>query len=554
VIRTKDNPRLDKLLLLAIFAVLSVSTITWNLADKTPPPWDPSDHISAAYDYYRALANADPGGFAEEFVGSPRFYAPLVHLGSALFFLGLGASRVAAILINLVSLGALLISVDWIGRRLFSSRLAVLAALLASCYHFAAWLLHDAFLDYPLIAIVSVSVALLIRADDFTSIRRAIAFGVVAGLGMLTKQTYPFFLLAPSLYVAFRVIRGRNRSGIINLVLACFAAAAVAAIWYVPHFKDVIDIYNVNRLAARSENEAPLFSFASNVYYLFGLISPQMQIPLAILFVAGLVYSLRHRRKECAILHLWLAGGLFCFSLIANKDLRYTAPVLPAAALISISWLAQSRLALKYQNAKRAVVIVTALWALASFFNAQWPRPGMGWHIDSPRFRWMVFARNYFTLDHRPLDDDWSVPQIVSTVAELAPSRKTASVRDPAPAETVSPPTNSIAADDLPRLGVVVNLPYLNPSSVALYARLMARERAGPPLIMIEWLVAESTLDRLGDCDYILVRTGLDQAEWVAPVERTVEAMIKSAPERFEKAASFPVPLKAAEAVVYRVR
>src|SRR6185503_10424851 len=89
-----------------------------------------------------------------------------------------------------------------------------------------------------------------------------------------------------------------------------------------------------------------------------------------------------------------------------------------------------------------------------------------------------------------------------------------------------------------PVLGVVVNLPYLNPSSVALYARFLASERAALPMI-----------DRLDDCDFVLVRTGLDRADWVASVEREVERLIRSNPDRFVRAAGFPIPLDSAEAV-----
>jgi 4-amino-4-deoxy-L-arabinose transferase-like glycosyltransferase len=83
--------------------------------------------------------------------------------------------------------------------------LSVLPALIAACYHFSAWLMHDAFLDFPLTAAVTVSFALLIRADDFRVRRYAVAFGVSAGLGLLVKQTFAFFVL-PALYVVIRIL------------------------------------------------------------------------------------------------------------------------------------------------------------------------------------------------------------------------------------------------------------------------------------------------------------------------------------------------------------
>lgn len=544
------KPHLDRLLLIAVFIVLSASTVMWTLEDKTPPPWDPADHISAAYDYYRSLAHLDFAGFYHEFFVKTHHYPPLVHLVTAVVFLITGASRLTGIIINLISLAVLLASINWIDRMLYRAERrpllspGVLAALLAVCYHFTAWPLHDAFLDYPLTAIVTLSFALLVRAGDFQERRAALWFGVAAGLGMLTKQTFAFFLLLPSLYAAVCVLRSRERKAIFNLALAVLVALTVAALWYGPHLKDVIDIYRINQEGAVSENEAPLLSFMSNAFYTHSLLSHQIQGPLAALFLLGLGWSLTRFRRESVMLYLWLLSGILSFSLIANKDIRYSVPVLPAAALISVCWLRAKKRIEDKQGSKTlralkpALAACAAAWALASFFNAQWPPGGMGYYIDTPRFRWMVFARNYYGFDHRPLSDDWGVPETVQTLIDLNPSIKARFEGKP-PGEEVM-------------LGVVVNLPYLNPSSLMLYSRLMAPERAGPPLLKIDSLVSDSARDRVERCDYLLVRTGLDRADWVAPLERYVERLIRDNPARFTRVAAFPIPLEEAEVVIYK--
>jgi hypothetical protein len=544
----------------------------WTLRDRTPPPWDPSDHIRYAYDYYRLLAHADFAGFAREFFTTRHYYAPFVHLVSATVFLILGASRLTGIAVNFFSLAAMLWGVASISRRLYADApavdskvsaappvaISVLPALIAGCYHFSAWLMHDAFLDFPLTAAVTVTFALLIRAGDFRSNRNALAFGVAAGLGMLVKQTFAFFFILPALYVIGRVLWTRDRRAIVNLALAAVVLTVIAAVWYAPHLQDVIAIYHENQRAAASENEAPLYTFDSNFFYVHALLSMQMQLPLALVFAAGLVYSLVRCRNKSLILYLWLVSGIASFALVANKDIRYTVPILPAAAILSVCWLrgfkpragsAQSAAGTVTGNAARilkpALVAIIAAWSFVSFFNAQWPQPGFSKAIDTPRYRWMVFARNYFGYDHRPLDDDWSVPEIVRSVSGLSREVSTATdisaiiIKDD---EVHSPPV----------LGVVVNLPYLNPSSVALYARLLANGRAAAPLIDVRWVNEPSMIDRIADCDYILVRTGLDKADWVASVERDVERLIRDNPEQFVRVASFPIPLEEAEAVLYR--
>lgn len=554
MIREKLRPHFEKVFLALIFVALATSTILWTLNDKTPPAWDPSDHIRYAYDYYRLLAHADFQGFAREFFVTPHFYAPFVHLVSAAVFLAFGASRLTGIGVNLISLGAMLWAVASISRRLFASQdsitdvreppkqiaLSALPALLACCYHFSAWLLHDAFLDFPLTAVVTVAFALLIRADEFKVRRYAIGFGVAAGIGMLVKQTFAFFFILPALLVVFRVLRTRDRRAILNLALAVLVLILVAAVWYLPHMHDVIEIYRENQRAAVSENEAPLFTFDSNFFYIHALLSMQIQLPFAILFVAGVIYSLVRCRRQSLILLLWLLSGIAVFALVANKDVRYTAPVLPAAAILSTCWLREFR-----QNGttllravKLALVAIVAGWALVSFVNAQWPAAGYGTAIDTPRYRWMVYSRNYYGFDHRPLNDDWGVPEIVRAISDTHPEDTSGA--------------HAEARHSSPVLGVVVNLPYLNPSSVALYSRLLGSGRAAPPLIDVRWVVEPSMLDRIPDCDFLLVRTGLDKADWVAPVEREVERLIRDHSDQFIQEARFPIPLKDAEAIIYR--
>jgi len=584
VTRTWWTANCKKLLLASIFIVLSSSTIVWTLRDKTPPPWDPADHIRYAYDYYRLISHLDLSDLWHEFFVAPHFYTPLVHLTTATVFLICGASRLTGIGSNLISLAVLLPSVSWITERLFTQSQSqyrseagadspailagVLAAMIAACSHFSAWLLHDAFLDFPLMAAFAGSMALLIRADDFRSRRSALQFALAAGLGLLVKQTFAFFFVLPAVYVVIRVLRSRDWRAILNLVLAGVLIALIAAIWYGPHFQDVIAIYRENQRAAIDENEAPLFSFDSNFFCVHALLSRQLQLPFALLMVAGLIYSLFRLRRQSVMIYLWLASGLGMFALVANKDVRYTVPIVPAAAILAACCLHPllSNRAGAARIAGRALAVAVAVWSLVSFFNAQWPGSGMGTYINTPRYQWMVFARNYYGFDHRPLEDDWSVPEIVQTVAALGTQRaadgheesKPEAPRAASPKQGASPPEPAARPVDQqtkqPTLGVVVNLPYLNPSGIALYSRLLAPGRAPEPLLRIQWLVVDGSLSKVDECDYILVRTGLDDAEWVAPIEREFEKAIQHSPERFSRVTSFPIPLKSAEAVVYSVK
>jgi 4-amino-4-deoxy-L-arabinose transferase-like glycosyltransferase len=597
----KLKPHLDKLLLTIVFLICAASTVAWTQADRTPPSWDPSHHLCAAYDYYRPLGHFDLRGFAREFFQTKHYYAPLVHLGTAGFFLIFGASKLSGIAINLLSLAVLLGAVSWIGRRLYCEAggdkisrpsanacgvaIGVLASLLTVGYHFNAWLLHDAFLDYPLAAHIALSFALLLKADRFQSRGAAIRFAIAAGLGLWAKQTFCFFFILPAIYVSIRVLSGRDRRAIHNLLLTGAIILLIAAIWYGPHLQDAIAIYRINQRGAIDEHEPPVFSRDSLTFYWHSLVSAQMQMPLGILFGVGLIYSLIRARRESLMLYLWLLSGVVMFTLVANKDVRYTVPVLPAAAMLSVCWLRElfptskptgqaarpanrgSRVALF--SLKLAPVAVIAGYALVSFFNAQWPAAGQGSYVDTPYFRWWVYGRNYFVYDHRPQPYDWGIPEMVRAVAEFPYDETSPSVRAMTrpmvlrqkypsldPHETERSQKQPYGKEDLfvwPTLGVVVNRPFLNSSACAWFARTLVPERAGMPLVTVESIGNETEMaDRLDHCDYLLVRTGLDHAEDVQPVERKIEEAIRNNPQRFKEAGRFSTPLDGIDAALYR--
>jgi 4-amino-4-deoxy-L-arabinose transferase-like glycosyltransferase len=509
----------EHVLLGIVFIVLTFSTIAWTLANRTPPSWDPADHMRTAYDFYRPVSLGRYAEFFRELFHAPHPYGPLYHWITAGIFLAAGVSGLTGIAANFAALAVLLISVNWIGDMLHPSlsrtrsssgalRPGALAAMLTVCYHFPAWLLHEAFLDYLLMAMVALSFALLMRAGDFKVRSDAILFGVIAGLGMLAKQTFPFFFILPGMDLLRRAWIRRDGRAVTNLALSAMIAILIASIWYVPHVNDVIGIYRVNALNAAAENEAPAFSFRYLAYYWGVLGGLQIQLLFSILFVFGLVYSIRHRARQDWMLYLWILSGILSFTLLANKDSRYTVPILPAVALLSVSWLSRVRVGRRIPVA--ALIVV---WAFVSFFNAQWPSPKMDFRLNALGLPLYFLSGNVYRFDHRPLSEDWSVPEIVHTSTG--------------------------------KLGVAPNIWQLNPSNVELYARIYS------PQVSVVWLSEGFSGGNLDQCDYVLARTDLENAERVEPMERKVLMYLREHSDRFVPVATYTLP-HAQEAELYK--
>jgi hypothetical protein len=103
-----------------------------------------------------------------------------------------------------------------------------------------------------------------------------------------------------------------------------------------------------------------------------------------------------------------------------------------------------------------------------------------------------------------------------------------------------------------PVVGVVVNLPFLNPSNFNLYGRLLTQKRGEVPLLLIDWLTAETLKNHLEDCDYIVIRSVIDKGGQTAALEPYARDWVKANSAELVQIAAYPIPIEGAEVQVYR--
>ena len=61
----------------------------------------------------------------------------------------------------------------------------------------------------------------------------------------------------------------------------------------------------------------------------------QLFLPLFVAFIAGIALLVSNFERRWMPIVLWIAGGWLGLLIFQNKDPRYTAPLLPAVALIT---------------------------------------------------------------------------------------------------------------------------------------------------------------------------------------------------------------------------
>lgn len=505
-------------LLTAGFLAFSVSTLVWTGQNSVPPRWDPADHLRFGLEYYERLRALDLAGLFEIFFYSTRYYPPFYHILIGVVALFTGPNSQAGAVANLVLLAALMVSLYLLGRRLYSAEAGLVAALICPCYHINAALMHESFIDFALVCWVGVSLYALERTDGFRSRVGSVCYGLVLAIGVLCKQPYVFFMGFPTALVALSNIR--RRESLVNLSWAVAVAALLASIWYLPHMGDVLEIYRVNREAAANENDPPVFSYFSNLAYIHVLASDQLQLPATGLLLIGTVFSLFHARGSSR-LYLCILGGMLIFTFIVNKDARYTAPVLPAVALLSSCWLAR----IPQEGLRVAAMLGLSIFAGFSFTNGQWPDERPPLRVRTENYRWNVSASNYLGYDGRPRREGWAMKEIVATIGRCPSSDRR-----------------------LVRVGFVSNEPNFNPSAFALYAQYWNLQNIRPKL-MTEWLVSKAAEVKIRACDYLVVR---DAPSYKSELEQSYTSFIRSRPEQFTKLAEFALPTAGERAIIYR--
>ena len=395
-----------RILLAGALLYLTAANIVWIVRDTRPPFWDMAGHELGALRIYNAVENSGLSGLSEiprqHLTGS---YPPFYHLVVAGTWAIFGKSVDVAQLANLPALAVLMFATYGIGTTVLSPRLAALAAVITAFYPYLLWISRETIIDYWLTAIVAASMWALIKTKEFSDLRWSMVFGLFAGIGMLTKWTFPFFLIMPAIWYARR--NGKNAAA------AAAIAAALAAFWYVPSASRLAEFAKLNTAGGVFEGDPDKLTLAALIFYVRALEGYQLFLPLFVAFIAGAFTLRKHYNEKWLPILLWLVGGWFGLLLFQNKDPRYSAPLLAAVAVITAS---------AFRNAKVLTGVLLAFLIfqhyLVSFGIRSLPESvvlmkgsegQLSWH-------WNLYTQKFFGLWGPPARENWKIEHVLNTV------------------------------------------------------------------------------------------------------------------------------------------
>jgi hypothetical protein len=327
-------------------------TCWWVSENGSIPIFDAGLHLSLGINVYHELVAGNLGNALTLSVP----YPPLVYLVGSLG-IAIGGLSIPSMVIaeNLVFVTLLALGCYKVGRLVFSPLAGLLAVVFALGSPLITAQFHVFMTDAPETAMVSVSVWLIIATDGFSKLRWCALAGVACGLGMLTKEPFPIFVLGVALVTAWRggwrCWRGVALCGVIALV--------VALPWYIAELSTIKAVsgeataptsaFEVGHGYSPNGIAPPRLSATNLEWYFWVMVNVQLLVPLFALAAIGWLWTMLGfiRRHWVSRLAPELAIGSFSAWAILTEtyfhDTRYGMPLLIYPAVFAGGWIASLR-------------------------------------------------------------------------------------------------------------------------------------------------------------------------------------------------------------------
>ncbi len=350
----------------AVALIHALSNVWFTARHTAGNPGDEVNHLEAALSRFH-------GGFAG-LVDS--VYPPFFYFVSSIAHHVLGTSKQASIAANLPFFLALLLGTWGITRKITRDRFAAfVAAFLVATYPMTAALSRMAMLDFALCGMVALAVWRLLESDGFAKKRVSAGFGVICGLGMLTRASFAVFLAGPVLWELFRGFRDRDRTGAEgktavtkNFLFATVIGLAVAAAWYVPDIGEKMRLGLMRVSLEPNHPDLSFFSLKGFLFYPFTILDLQISLWLAAFAAVALPGFIRSDHPYRGTSFLWLLVPWIFFSGLDWKLARYMTPVLPAVAVLTATGIAAVRTDRLRRGLWALLLLVAAVqWAALTF-------------------------------------------------------------------------------------------------------------------------------------------------------------------------------------------
>lgn len=337
----------------AVAALFVAISCWWLATDRAVPFGGGASHQYASLLYHEWIAEGDPF----RAISYDTYYPPAIRLLGVAVIALFGKGPDGPVLAqNVVFVPLLALACYRVGR-MTQSPPAPRAGLLAVVFALGAPLIAEQFhvfmLDAPQAALVAVAAWLLLESERFARVGPAALAGLAVGVGVLTKQLMPLYLVG---LVAALLLRGGGWRNVRGIAAFAGVALVVAAPWYVVHLDEWDRFLGAAGTGSATERVPPAaspppLSLANLAWYGWATLNGLLFAPLFAFATVGVVAAVARvvRRRPLppgdptVELLCGLGGAWLALMSMRHHDVRYTMGAIVFVAVLGTAWVVRLR-------------------------------------------------------------------------------------------------------------------------------------------------------------------------------------------------------------------
>ncbi len=321
--------------LFAVFLLIFSLLLTRDIGHKSLV-WDEAVIAQSGVDVVRLLPSLwdDPQRAINTYVRWFPYFPPFMSLILSVAYVSFGITEVVARSVS-VCFGLLsLVTTFLLGKEAFDDLTGITSAILLSAMPIHWHMSRVAMLDVASVFFFTLTLYLYFRGLNTRREEFVVLSGFSLGLGVLTK--YPNVLCVPVILFFFLSEVFREGKADWRLLVSLFLALEMAFFLVIPWFYETTVLSPSWIGWVHEIRPGTQYKWLMAEYWLGSLSVPflQMTVPVGVLAVLAVVYSLKKRSRGDLFLLVWIFV-IFLWFVPIHKDLRYTMPYLPALAILS---------------------------------------------------------------------------------------------------------------------------------------------------------------------------------------------------------------------------
>jgi len=383
--------------LICIMLFFIITNIIWLAIDLSILHPDPCMHIWWCLKYYSLLKHFRSIFDLKLAFGFYTHYPPFYYLTSLPVIALLGFSHDYFVYVNFFYIILLVLSVFGIGKLLFNEWVGFFSALLTMLYPLVYGLSRHYYIDFALLAMVSLVQYLILKSEGGIKKPWNILLGVAVGLTLLTK-THGLIFFLPTWVIVF-LMHYRKKDNLIPLIVTLLISLIIAAPWYTAASGTLAEFTKETIILGRV-SPLPQTFFLSMYYYAKLLYLEGISPILSFAFFLGLIlfFIFDARWKIALILTSWIIPSYLALAFWTNKDARFILPLLPGLAIFTVGGLSRLPLKLLKEIILGSIICVGFIQFNSILFN-------------SPP---LLLRRSVYC--HSPISEDWKIKEIVDCI------------------------------------------------------------------------------------------------------------------------------------------